>query len=61
MATPHVSGVAALAWSIDPNATVAQIRSAIFAGVDPLSSLTGMVATGGRLDAAGAWSNSACT
>ena len=49
MATPHVSGVAALAWSIAPDATVAQIRDAIFAGVDPLPSLAGKVATGGRL------------
>ena len=54
MATPHVSGVAALAWSIDPNATVDQIRAAILVGVDPLSSLAGVVASGGRLDAAGA-------
>ena len=29
MATPFVSGVAALAWSLDPSATVAQVRSAI--------------------------------
>ena len=52
MAAPHVSGVAALAWSIDPDATAAQIRAAILAGVDPLPSLAGMVASGGRLDAA---------
>ncbi len=51
MATPHVSGVAALAWSLKPNATVAEVRNAILQGADRLSSLSGRVATGGRLNA----------
>ena len=51
MATPEVAGVAALAWSVAPNATVAQIRSAILQGVDQLPSLAGKVSTGGRLNA----------
>jgi subtilisin family serine protease len=51
MATPMVSGVAALAWAYKPNATVADIRSAILQGVDKISSLSGKVASGGRLDA----------
>ncbi|MEE8452775.1 MAG: S8 family serine peptidase [Thermoguttaceae bacterium] len=51
MATPHVSGVAALAWSVDPDATVADIRSAILDSVDQLGSLSGRVSTGGRLNA----------
>ena len=51
MATPHVSGVAALAWAYKPNATVAEIRNALLQGVDHVSSLTGKVATGGRLNA----------
>lgn len=34
MAAPFVSGVAALLWSYRPNATLAQIKEAIFAGVD---------------------------
>ena len=51
MATPQVSGVAALAWALNPNATVAQVRSAILAGVDQVPALAGKVASGGRLDA----------
>ena len=51
MATPHVSGVAALAWAIAPNATVAEVRSAILQGADRLASLQGKMVTGGRLNA----------
>ena len=51
MATPMVSGVVALAWAYKPNATVADIRNAILQGVDKISSLSGKVASGGRLDA----------
>ncbi len=51
MATPFVAGVAALAWSIDPDASVATIRSAILNGADSIASLGGKVATGGRLNA----------
>ncbi|MEW4568425.1 S8 family serine peptidase [Tautonia sp. JC769] len=51
MATPHVSGVAALVASIAPGADAALIKEVILAGVDPLDSLQGVVATGGRLNA----------
>jgi subtilisin family serine protease/glutamine cyclotransferase len=54
MATPHVTGTVALAWSTSPNATAAQVRNAILAGVDPIASLTGKMVTGGRLNALGA-------
>ena len=50
MATPHVSGAAALAWSYAPSATYQQVRSSLFAGVDPLSDLSGVTVTGGRLN-----------
>ncbi len=51
MAAPHVAGVAALAWSVDLNATVERVRGAILDGVDPLGSLAGKVAAEGRLNA----------
>ena len=54
LATPHASGVAALLWSRFPAANVAEVRSALLAGVDPKPSLSGKVATGGRLNARGA-------
>ena len=51
MAAPEVSGVAALAWAIDPNASVATVRNAILEGADPDAALKGKVACGGSLDA----------
>jgi subtilisin family serine protease len=53
MATPQVSGVAALAFSLKPAATVADVRNALLSGVDPVAGLAGRVATGGRLNALG--------
>lgn len=50
MATPHVAGAAALAMAHWPSSSSEQIISAILDGSDPLSSLEGMVATGGRLN-----------
>ncbi len=51
MATPHVAGVAALAWSVDSEASVDDVRHALLRGTDSLGSLNGKVATGGRLNA----------
>ena len=53
MATPHVAGVAALAWALSPDFTVNQVRQAIVDGVDVLSPLDGQVVSGGRLNARG--------
>lgn len=52
MATPHVSGAAALYLSINPGATPQQIRAAILdsASSTPTSSLSGITVTGGRLN-----------
>lgn len=50
MATPHVAGAAALMLAANPNATVAQLRSALLQGVDKKSSLSTKVASGGRLN-----------
>ena len=53
MATPHVAGVAALAWGLSPGATQQEIKAAILAGVDPVASMSGITVTGGRLNAYG--------
>ncbi|MGD9691664.1 MAG: S8 family peptidase [Phycisphaerales bacterium] len=54
MATPHVTGVAALVWTRYPAWTYSQVRSRILSSVMPLSSLSGKCATGGLLNANGA-------
>ncbi len=51
MATPHVTGAAALYASTHPGASAAQIKNAILSGAVPTASLSGKVVTGGRLDA----------
>ena len=52
MATPHVSGVAALVLAQTPGLTTAQVKSAILNNTDPIPSLAGATITGGRLNAA---------
>ena len=51
MATPHVTGTVALLAAANPQATAAQIRTAILSTTTPLASLSGRVATGGMLNA----------
>lgn len=51
MATPHVSGVAALLWSAWPDAGCADVRNAILSGADRIPALAGKTVTGGRLNA----------
>ncbi|WP_075350184.1 S8 family peptidase [Algoriphagus marinus] len=53
MATPHVSGAAALYASIYPNASAAQIKAAILGSATPTPSLAGKTVTGGRLNVSG--------
>ena len=50
MATPEVAGAAALAWAANPNATVAQVRSALVQGVTKVPALGGKVSSGGCLN-----------
>jgi len=50
MATPHVTGAAALYASAHPGATAAQIKSALLSGAAPTASCAGKTVTGGRLD-----------
>ncbi|MFH0966093.1 MAG: S8 family peptidase [Methanobacteriota archaeon] len=52
MATPYVSGVAALVKAQNPSMTGDQIKSRILGNCDILSSLSGKIASGGRLNAA---------
>jgi subtilisin family serine protease len=50
MAAPHVTGAAGLLFSLEPSATVTEVREALLAGVDAIPSLAGKTTTGGRLD-----------
>ena len=54
MATPLVSGTAALVWSELPQATVAEVRRAILDSAEQRPELSNLVASGGRLNASGA-------
>ena len=51
MATPHVSGAAALYAASHPAATALDIRTAILSAAVPTPSLAGKTVTGGRLNA----------
>lgn len=53
MATPHVSGAAALYASSHPGATASQIKDAILNSTVATPSLSGKTVTGGRLNASG--------
>ena len=53
MATPHVTGGAALYAASHPGSTAKQIRDAILGSVVPTNSLSGKTATGGRLNVSG--------
>jgi subtilisin family serine protease len=51
MATPHVAGVAALVRALNPSWTNIDVKAAIEYSVDPKASLSGIIATGGRVNA----------
>ncbi|MFP5248048.1 MAG: S8 family serine peptidase, partial [Thermoanaerobaculia bacterium] len=52
MATPHVSGVAALVLAKTPSLTTTELKTLLLNSTDPISSLSGITVTGGRLNAA---------
>lgn len=52
MATPYVSGVAALIVANQPNISMAKLRTKLLRSVDTIPSLDGKIASGGRLNAA---------
>src|SRR5262245_17160420 len=54
MATPHVSGAAALILSRFPGIDNHQVRDRILSGVDPIPALATLTVTGGRLNLVGA-------
>jgi thermitase len=54
MAAPHVSGAAALLFSLKPSASVTEVRNALLGSAKPTASLAGKTTTGGKLDVAAA-------
>jgi len=56
MATPHVSGVAALIYSHFPGITSGEVKQRILAGTVPIPALNGKTVTGARLNALNALS-----
>ncbi len=57
MATPHVSGVAALLWSNEPNLTAKDIKQRLLTTARPISGLRGKTRTGALVDAYAALTN----
>ncbi len=53
MATPHVAGALALAWSDNPNMDYQQVINSVLGATKPVSALQGKTVTGGRLDLSG--------
>ena len=56
-AAPLAAGVAGLVLAANPAARTSQLRSALITGATPLPTLSGRVASGARLNAAGALAN----
>jgi subtilisin family serine protease len=60
MAAPHVSGVAGLIKSFNPSLTNLEIIDAILLNAEVIGSLSGLVQTGGRLNAYSALNSISC-
>jgi len=50
MASPHVTGGAALVWSQNPTWTAQQVKNRLLETTDPISALSGRTVSGGRLN-----------
>ncbi len=57
MATPHVTGLAALIWAANPQMTAQEVKERITSTVDVLPQLHGSVGTSGRINVRRALSN----
>ncbi len=57
MAAPHVSGVAALVLSNEPNLTAHEIKNRLIATVRPMTALRGKIKSGGMINANNALTN----
>lgn len=60
MATPHVTGTAALYAAGHPNSSASTIKGAILSTTVPTSSLSGKTVTGGRLNTSAAFCSPSC-
>jgi len=61
MATPFVTGLAALIWSKEPNLSYLEVKNRILESVDVLPQLYGKVKTSGRINAYKALVGTTCT
>ncbi len=57
MATPHVSGAAALVFAQFPGITHHQVKDRLMSSAEPVPSMQGITVTGGRLNVAAAFEN----
>ena len=60
MATPHVTGTAALYAAGHPNSSASTIKGAILSTTVPTASLSGRTVTGGRLNTRAALCTPSC-
>ena len=58
MASPHVTGGAALVWSQNPTWTAQEVKNQLLQTTDPISALSGITVSGGRLNINNALGNS---